>query len=913
MRAYFSQFGPISRLRLSRNRTSGASKHYAFLEFVSGEVAQVVAATMDNYLLFGHILKCKLVPKEQVHEKLWVGANKRFKKVPWSKIEGRKLEQPMGREHWEKKVERERSKRGEKAKKLKEVMDYELDAPVKAVADLPVRAVEAITEGAADADEDSTIVTGGGNEGTVLISQKVTTKKVVKGKKAKSTETKLPETTLSGGISDAVNAGLEKADALLETAMDVTSETLVPAARKGKKGKSPGTKSPEATLGSGIADAVSAGIEKADAMLETAMDAANEVLVPTARKGKRKADEALEAVQETVNDAIGAATKKEPKKPKKGKESKEAKTQKVDDPRSSKIPDTKLVEGSAIADEMLKSREGATNDGILPIAKTGKRKAKEALEALAPVEDEPTGQTLDEPKEPTTKKPKRDKKPKESLSEPANKLKEPSKGKSNVNEAPTAKATEPATEKAKRKSKRASEAPAPVDTSAPLNADSAKSAANKPGKKAKQTAPTEETGPKEPTPSIKKPERSAKKVLEEIAPKPSKDDTFTSTVPAPQSHKADPPGPPLKPAQSTPLSAITAPKRSNKGKDTVEETFEHAEEHGVEEAEKELKKGNAAKGKGKGEGKKNDGKAVEREEAASKAGATKYPKDAKEKEMSKAKKDNKKSTKEANAAVGEPAPTISEAAPIDHEAASEPKKSAKKQEKPKPKGITNTTEETDAPANIAAPTSTKAETPSKAIKPKTKKPPLKPTIMEKSDTPKAPESHKADPPGPALNPQQTTPATALTAPIRSHGGTDTVEETFENAEEQGVKAAEREMQQERSTNTKKGSGRKVKANKKDTSKPASTEVDNTNPAPGPLAPPSSPPSDSIVKNSGGNSTTGRKKDDKKKKVAGSAEEDAAKVPLPGTEMPKRSHRGEDTLEETFQHAAEKGERAAASE
>ncbi|KAL8824091.1 MAG: hypothetical protein Q9170_008253, partial [Blastenia crenularia] len=92
MRAYFTQFGPLHRLRLSRNRTTGASKHYAFLEFASKNVASIAAETMNNYLLFGHILKCKLVPKEQVHENLWKGANKRFKKVPWGKIEGRKLE-----------------------------------------------------------------------------------------------------------------------------------------------------------------------------------------------------------------------------------------------------------------------------------------------------------------------------------------------------------------------------------------------------------------------------------------------------------------------------------------------------------------------------------------------------------------------------------------------------------------------------------------------------------------------------------------------------------------------------------------------------------------------------------------------------------------------------------------------------
>ncbi|KAH9052862.1 hypothetical protein EDB83DRAFT_2394433 [Lactarius deliciosus] len=82
MRTYFSQFGDISRLRLSRNKKTGRSKHYGFIEFVSEPVAQIVAETMDNYLLMGHILTCKVVPKDKVHPELWVGANRKWRVVP---------------------------------------------------------------------------------------------------------------------------------------------------------------------------------------------------------------------------------------------------------------------------------------------------------------------------------------------------------------------------------------------------------------------------------------------------------------------------------------------------------------------------------------------------------------------------------------------------------------------------------------------------------------------------------------------------------------------------------------------------------------------------------------------------------------------------------------------------------------
>ncbi|KAI9815044.1 MAG: hypothetical protein M1827_002887 [Pycnora praestabilis] len=137
MRAYFSQFGDIKRLRLSRNRKTGASKHYAFIEFKSSEVASIVADTMDNYLMFGHILKCKTVPKEQVHETLWKGANKRFKKVPWNKMQGRQLELGKTREKWDKKIQAERDNRKSKLEKMKEI-GYEYLPPIlKDVADVP--------------------------------------------------------------------------------------------------------------------------------------------------------------------------------------------------------------------------------------------------------------------------------------------------------------------------------------------------------------------------------------------------------------------------------------------------------------------------------------------------------------------------------------------------------------------------------------------------------------------------------------------------------------------------------------------------------------------------------------------------------------------------------------------------------
>jgi nucleolar protein 15 len=140
MKKYFSQFGRIKRLRLSRNKQTGASKHYAFVEFQSTEVADIVARTMDNYLLFGHILRCKLIPDDQVHPDLFKGAGQRFKVDPRNKKAGLQMERGVERAQWEKRVETENKRRTGRNKQLKEDFGYEFGAPnVKAVGDVPMQ------------------------------------------------------------------------------------------------------------------------------------------------------------------------------------------------------------------------------------------------------------------------------------------------------------------------------------------------------------------------------------------------------------------------------------------------------------------------------------------------------------------------------------------------------------------------------------------------------------------------------------------------------------------------------------------------------------------------------------------------------------------------------------------------------
>ncbi|KAK7690644.1 hypothetical protein QCA50_005743 [Cerrena zonata] len=129
MKSYFTQFGDVTRLRLSRNKRTGRSKHYAFIEFDSSSVAKIVAETMDNYLLMGHILTCKVIPKDEVHPELWIGANRKWRAVPATRAARVKHNKPRTEEEQQKVESRLVKRQSEKKRKLAEAgIDYDFDA-----------------------------------------------------------------------------------------------------------------------------------------------------------------------------------------------------------------------------------------------------------------------------------------------------------------------------------------------------------------------------------------------------------------------------------------------------------------------------------------------------------------------------------------------------------------------------------------------------------------------------------------------------------------------------------------------------------------------------------------------------------------------------------------------------------------
>lgn len=71
MKGFFGQFGHVTRLRLVRSEKTGNSKGYAFIEFRFKEVAQVVADSMNNYLMRNRLLKANVIPSEKVNSKMF--------------------------------------------------------------------------------------------------------------------------------------------------------------------------------------------------------------------------------------------------------------------------------------------------------------------------------------------------------------------------------------------------------------------------------------------------------------------------------------------------------------------------------------------------------------------------------------------------------------------------------------------------------------------------------------------------------------------------------------------------------------------------------------------------------------------------------------------------------------------------
>lgn len=80
LRKFFTQFGDVSKLRVSRSKKTARSKGYAFLEFKDKSTAETAATTMNNYLMFGKKVECHVV--DAPHKDMFKHGNREWNFVP---------------------------------------------------------------------------------------------------------------------------------------------------------------------------------------------------------------------------------------------------------------------------------------------------------------------------------------------------------------------------------------------------------------------------------------------------------------------------------------------------------------------------------------------------------------------------------------------------------------------------------------------------------------------------------------------------------------------------------------------------------------------------------------------------------------------------------------------------------------
>ncbi|CAL8463903.1 g3438 [Coccomyxa elongata] len=128
LKGFFTQFGRVTKVRLSRNKKTGKAKHYAFLEFQYPEVAAVAAEAMDGYMMFKQKLSVHVMPAKDVHPDLWKGANRKFDNIPWRKIEMERHNAERTPEQQQARLERAVRRDKQRQKRLLESgIDYKYD------------------------------------------------------------------------------------------------------------------------------------------------------------------------------------------------------------------------------------------------------------------------------------------------------------------------------------------------------------------------------------------------------------------------------------------------------------------------------------------------------------------------------------------------------------------------------------------------------------------------------------------------------------------------------------------------------------------------------------------------------------------------------------------------------------------
>ena len=85
LKGFLKQFGRVKNVRVSRSKTTQRPRGYAFVQFESDEIADIVQKTMNGYMIGDKTLAVSVVRKEKAHERMFF--NSTFEKNPLTSAE----------------------------------------------------------------------------------------------------------------------------------------------------------------------------------------------------------------------------------------------------------------------------------------------------------------------------------------------------------------------------------------------------------------------------------------------------------------------------------------------------------------------------------------------------------------------------------------------------------------------------------------------------------------------------------------------------------------------------------------------------------------------------------------------------------------------------------------------------------
>lgn len=81
MMNYFSQFGVVNQLRISRSSKTGRCRGYGFIEFEEPSVAAAAVEATNGYMMHSKRLRASLIPLNEIHPALFKDSNRRFSSI----------------------------------------------------------------------------------------------------------------------------------------------------------------------------------------------------------------------------------------------------------------------------------------------------------------------------------------------------------------------------------------------------------------------------------------------------------------------------------------------------------------------------------------------------------------------------------------------------------------------------------------------------------------------------------------------------------------------------------------------------------------------------------------------------------------------------------------------------------------